>query len=107
MTISYLNQFTFILPFLGMVPLDSSPLEPAGKAFPPELVEFVPHGTKPVFTAGAKGDWDAKIRERGWILKEGDVYRMWYTGYTGAKDGICMLGYATSPDGIHWTRHAG
>jgi sucrose-6-phosphate hydrolase SacC (GH32 family) len=75
------------------------------KKFPPELVSFVPHGTKPVFTAGGEGKWDARIRERGWILKEGDVYKMWYTGYTGAKDSVCMLGYATSPDGIHWTRH--
>src|ERR1700677_4823034 len=75
--------------------------------FPSELVSFVPHGAKPVFSAGGEGQWDAKIRERGWILKEDGIYKLWYTGYTGAKDGICMLGYATSPDGIAWTRHPG
>ena len=92
---------------LFLVAILSSAQEPKGPKFPRELVDFVPHSTKPVFTAGGEGQWDAKIRERGWILKEGDVYKLWYTGYTGAKDGICMLGYATSPDGINWTRHPG
>jgi sucrose-6-phosphate hydrolase SacC (GH32 family) len=45
-----------------------------------------------------------KIRERGWIMREGDAYRMWYTGYDGEKDGTRLLGYATSKDGIHWNR---
>jgi sucrose-6-phosphate hydrolase SacC (GH32 family) len=77
---------------------------PAGAKFPPELVKFVPYRENPVFTA-AKGQWDAKIRERGWILREDGVYKLWYTGYDGTEDGLRMLGYATSPDGIRWTRH--
>lgn len=81
--------------------------EPVGEKFPPELVRFVPYRANPVFTA-AKGQWDAKIRERGWIMKEGDIWKMWYTGYSGLGEdgGLRMLGYATSPDGIAWTRHA-
>jgi hypothetical protein len=71
--------------------------------FPPELVRFVPYKVNPVFTA-APGEWDAKIRERGWIMREGGVYKLWYTGYDGSADGLRMLGYATSPDGIRWTR---
>ena len=31
---------------------------------------------------------------------------MWYTGYDGTRGGLKMLGYATSPDGIHWTPDA-
>src|SRR4051812_7517905 len=72
--------------------------------FPSELVNFVPFRGNPVFTA-AKGQWDARIRERGWILREDGLYRLWYTGYDGTADGLRMLGYATSIDGIHWTRH--
>ena len=68
------------------------------------LVEFVPLRKEPVFAAGPKGAWDAKIRERGWILHEDGVYKLWYTGYDGTRDGLRMLGYATSPDGITWTR---
>jgi predicted GH43/DUF377 family glycosyl hydrolase len=74
------------------------------KKWPSELVKFVPYQTMPVF-AGAQGQWDAKIRERGWILREDGVYKLWYTGYDGTKAGIRRLGYATSTDGIQWTRH--
>jgi hypothetical protein len=72
--------------------------------FPPELVRFVPFEKNPVFTAGPAGAWDAKIRERGWILREGDVWRMWYTGYDGTNSGVMKLGMATSRDGLNWAR---
>lgn len=78
----------------------------AGDEFPLELVRFHPYDKNPVFT-GAGGDaWDAKIRERGSILREGDAWRMWYTGYDASEKPQMMLGYATSPDGLVWTRHA-
>jgi hypothetical protein len=80
---------------------------PGKTRFPPELVHFVPASDKPVFEGAGKGHWDAAIRERGWILREGDHYRMWYTGYDGTPGGLRMLGLATSPDGIHWARHPG
>lgn len=78
----------------------------AGRAdeFPADMTHFVPGPINPVFTAEGPGHWDVKIRERGWILREGDTYHLWYTGYDGAREGIKRLGYATSPDGIHWTR---
>ena len=28
------------------------------------------------------------------------TYQLWYTGYDGTREGIKLLGYATSPDGI-------
>lgn len=59
----------------------------------------------PVFTAAGPEHWDAAFRERGWILKEEDQWRMWYTGYDGTREGQKKLGLATSPDGIHWTRY--
>ena len=71
--------------------------------FPPELTRFEPGPINPVFTPGGPGHWDVKLRERGWILREGTTYHMWYTGYDGTREGLKMLGYATSPDGIHWT----
>jgi predicted GH43/DUF377 family glycosyl hydrolase len=76
--------------------------------FPHELVSFVPYEKNPLFSGTGTDTWDEKIRERGYILKEDDGYHMWYTGYrekTG--DQIKLLGYATSPDGIAWTRFAG
>ena len=72
--------------------------------FPAELTSFVPDKRNPIFTAGGEGHWDVKIRERGWILREGEQWKMWYTGYDGTRAGKKMLGYATSTDGIAWTR---
>ena len=74
--------------------------------FPKELVQFEPVQEEPVFQAAGEGHWDAKIRERGWILKEKDQYRMWYTGYDGTRKGLKKMGYATSKDGISWKRAA-
>ena len=74
--------------------------------FPRKLVDFVPYEKNPVFIARGSGHWDARIRERGWILREGGTYHMWYTGYADqGKDQTRLLGYATSPDGLQWTRH--
>jgi predicted GH43/DUF377 family glycosyl hydrolase len=77
----------------------------AEPAFPDELVHFVPYRDNPVFTSADKGQWDARIRERGWILKEDATWRLWYTGYTGEPGSKMMLGLAISDDGIHWKRH--
>lgn len=73
--------------------------------FPPELTRFEPDSRNPVFTAEGPGNWDVKIRERGWILHEGDLWKMWFTGYDGTRPGKKMLGYATSTDGIAWQRY--
>ena len=88
----------------GFAPALPSETQPAEDKFPPELVKFTPLQKEPVFAA-EPGKWDAKIRERGWIMIEDGVWKLWYTGYDGTKDGLRMLGYATSPDGIQWTRH--
>jgi predicted GH43/DUF377 family glycosyl hydrolase len=75
----------------------------ADEKFPAELAKFVPFRKKPVFT-GAQGQWDAMMRERGWIMKDNGIWKLWYTGYVDRK-GPMMLGYATSKDGISWSRH--
>src|SRR4051794_32276035 len=73
------------------------------KEFPKEVVNWSPYAQNPIFTAEGKGHWDVKIRERGWILREGDTYRLWFTGYDGEKTDRKFLGYATSADGLHWS----
>ncbi|MDZ4685975.1 MAG: glycosylase [Planctomycetaceae bacterium] len=71
---------------------------------PAELTQFEPVVGHPVFVAAGENHWDARIRERGWILRDGDQWRMWYTGYDGSRTGLKLLGHATSSDGLHWTR---
>lgn len=92
-------------PFLLM--LLAVPWQATGQEkFPPELVRFVPYQKEPIFQAAGPGHWDALIRERGWIMRDGETYKLWYTGYK-EKGAVMQLGYATSPDGIRWTRHPG
>ena len=48
--------------------------------------------------------WYAAIPK---VVRDSDGYRMWYTGYNGgtaSAEGAAAyaLGYATSPDGLHW-----
>ena len=76
--------------------------------FPPTLVEFTPFEGNPVFQGAGPGHWDEMIRERGWILHEDNVFHLWYTGYSPTQSGgMRKLGYATSPDGLTWTRYPG
>jgi len=82
----------------------------ADEEFPAELVDFVPHQDNPVFAGTGKDTWDRTIRERGYLLREGDTYHLWYTGYNHNRSDTryrhtMSLGYATSPDGLHWIRH--
>lgn len=75
--------------------------------FPPEMVSFKPYENNPVFSGTGGNTWDKQIRERGYIIKENDVYKMWYSGYNGGDSTEKYLGYATSTDGINWERYPG
>jgi sucrose-6-phosphate hydrolase SacC (GH32 family) len=78
-----------------------------GPVFPPELVSFGPPSPAPLL-AGSGGDtWDRRVRERGWIMREGETWHLWYTGYNDARSDSKFLGYATSSDGLRWTRWPG
>jgi len=61
----------------------------------------------PVFMgSGREGDWDASNVYSPNVLYDGHVYGMWYSACNCAKSGITIyqIGFATSPDGIKWTR---
>ncbi len=93
----------------GLSTPSSSPAAEAGEDdaadFPPWLVHFVPYEGNPVFAGTGTDTWDRNIRERGWILREGDTWHLWYTGYNEDRTDTRLLGYATSKDGLHWTRY--
>jgi len=74
-------------------------------AFPAELVDWVPYEGNPLFTGTGTATWDRRIRERGFILREGDAWKLWYTGYESEPAETMHLGYATSADGLLFTRH--
>lgn len=101
-------QQRFVSSFLLLNMLFWTPWSTAEQSlFPQELVAFTPYSGNPLFEGAGPGHWDENIRERGWILKEDGVFHMWYTGYASGGTREKHLGYATSPDGIHWARYPG
>jgi len=73
--------------------------------FAREMVKFTPSEHNPLFSGTNIETWDKHIRERGFILADDGIYKMWYTGYTGKDNDPKYLGYATSDDGIDWVRY--
>lgn len=60
----------------------------------------------PVLEAGSPGQWDSGILVAHAALKDDDGFTMWYSGGVGAPPNVTFqTGYATSPDGIHWTKY--
>ncbi|GIX03250.1 MAG: hypothetical protein KatS3mg113_0256 [Planctomycetaceae bacterium] len=95
----------FILTWMKQLEsVETSELSLAAKMFPPELTAWVPAASEPVFTARSAPSWDRRIRERGWIIIEDGLWRLWYTGYDGQRDSRKHLGHAISPDGLLWIR---
>ena len=61
----------------------------------------------PVFRGtGTTTDWDGGTIYSTNIVYDGKKYGMWYSGCSSAAT-KCQIGYATSPDGITWTRASG
>lgn len=58
-------------------------------------------GAGSILGLGSTGQPDVKGTADPCVLKEGGTYRMWYEGFDGTTWRIC---YATSTDGINWTK---
>jgi hypothetical protein len=61
----------------------------------------VPAAGNPVFVA-SNGSWDELIYAPQVIFDE-VRYHLWYSGCD-ASNTVCQVGYATSSDGIHWSK---
>jgi len=62
------------------------------------------HASNPVLDLGAPGSWDSHDVAASYVMLDGATYKMWYIGYDGLH---WRIGYATSSDGISWTRYSG
>ena len=52
------------------------------------------------------GTWDAYTVEAPRVIRENGSYKMWYTSFA-SPTSVAHIGYATSPDGITWTKYSG
>lgn len=69
-------------------------------------ITWTRHGSNPVLLPGVSGDWDDLGVAGPVVLYDptsATPYKMWYKGWRADQSGY--LGYATSTDGITWTKY--
>jgi hypothetical protein len=77
-----------------------------GYATSTDAVEWTMDPGNPVLTEGEPGAWDESMRafHNPAVIYDGSQFHMWYSGEDG-QGGTHRGGYATSPDGITWTKY--
>lgn len=76
-----------------------------GYAYSADGLNWTKHPTQ-VLQTGEGDTWDNGFVEGPSVIKDDNTYKMWYTGYD-LGNGKANTGYATSTDGIEWTKYAG
>jgi beta-lactamase class A/predicted GH43/DUF377 family glycosyl hydrolase len=75
-----------------------------GYATSPDGIRWTRYeGNRPVLQVGPERAWDDFAVARAYVSYDGEQYKMWYEGHDSST---WRIGYATSPDGIHWERSA-
>ncbi|MCZ6704098.1 MAG: T9SS type A sorting domain-containing protein, partial [Ignavibacteria bacterium] len=61
----------------------------------------------PVLERGPVGEWDDSYIVTGAVIKNGNTYKMWYSGGTGGTfpGAFMRMGLVISTDGINWTKY--
>jgi len=73
-----------------------------GYATSPDGVNWIKYPGNPVIGLGEPGDWDEYAAGQPYVMKDGGVYKIWYWCWGNGYGQIC---YATSLDGINWTKN--
>lgn len=95
-----------IIFFLILFPVSAEKLDAQAKILMAESLKpgiWTKIPDNPVLSAGVSGAWDDQFTFAPSVLLDGSVYKMWYVGSSTA-DTTRKIGYATSLDGITWTR---
>lgn len=71
-----------------------------GMATSTDGVSWTRYAGNPVLPGGGAGAWDETVDYPS-VVFDGESYHMWYIGGPTSSS----IGYASSPDGIAWTRH--
>jgi hypothetical protein len=76
-----------------------------GYATSTDGINWTIYASNPVLPVGPPGSWDEQEADGMVVIKDGTTYKMWYHGAN--KDYTTSgIGYATSPDGVTWTKYA-
>jgi predicted GH43/DUF377 family glycosyl hydrolase len=74
-------------------------------AFPVTIysqVAWVKYASNPIFDVGGPETWDCCSAGIVSVVYDSGTYRAWYAG---TDNSTGRIGYATSPDGVNWTKH--
>jgi predicted GH43/DUF377 family glycosyl hydrolase len=74
-----------------------------GYATSPDGITWTKYSGNPVLDLGPPGSWEENMVTHPEVLYDGTIYHMWYSGYDSSD--IYRIGYATSMDGISWTKN--
>ncbi len=85
--------------------LQNSGVWQTGYATSPDGINWTKHPNNPVLTVGASSEWDAVAAIVGSVVFDDGLYHMYYHGTNGDPFSGGEIGYATSPDGVTWTKH--
>lgn len=80
-----------------------------GLAYSTDGINWTKYPKNPVFSASNGNTWDSSATMTCSVKHFGNLYEMWYAGWrlrggNWPPDTI-SIGYATSPDGINWTKY--
>ncbi|MCG3155713.1 MAG: hypothetical protein DKINENOH_02321 [bacterium] len=65
-------------------------------------IHWQKYQNNPILGPGAPGTWDQTQVYHPEVYFDGAMFYLWYAGYNGST---MRGGLATSPDGMHWTKH--
>jgi predicted GH43/DUF377 family glycosyl hydrolase/biotin operon repressor len=73
-----------------------------------DAVNWVRYSGNPVMSPGPSGSLDEHSVRHPYVIFNGTGYQMWYSMVVrpGGGQHVFRIGYATSPDGIHWSKYA-
>jgi sucrose-6-phosphate hydrolase SacC (GH32 family) len=98
-----LRRFTIIVSLMALV-VGSDVVEVTGQGDPQVAVDLVLYEGNPVLVAGEAGAWDAGGVSSPQVIYHDGLFHMLYTGRSDSSPVQLAVGYATSEDGLNWTR---
>lgn len=69
-----------------------------------DAINWVRGSNLPVLYPGSSGSWDSHAVTPGVIIKEGNIFKMYYNGVQ-SNSGAGHIGLATSTDGSNWIKY--
>jgi predicted GH43/DUF377 family glycosyl hydrolase len=82
---------------------DGSNPDRIGLATSADGIDWTKHPGNPVISPIEA--WETNSITPGAVISNTGTYEMWYTGYD--SNWVGRIGYATSPDGVNWTKYGG